>query len=276
MEGGLVATSSDFIDELSNCCMAFAGTVIAGGLFGAALTFLAIPPSPQSIISGFTLGLMYSAIPGIVVSPVVFLLSGLARFRPGERRTRFAAALTGALTGAGSVFVLLIESPFGVPLALLAGLLAAITSVIAVGQRTVRPAATNTHYSQKSAAVLLLFGFFLSNSLVNLLRLGRAASVEDHVFADKFIILQILRVFADSLLIVLLSFPLIYAVLRVLHVDSRQISTPIRGLFTIGICSTICCLISSILTVPSLVSALMNLTLTPLITVLLAKRMSVV
>ena len=92
MEGGLVASSNDFVDELINCCMAFVGTVAAGGVFGAALTFLAIPASPHSIIPGFTLGLMYSAIPGVVVSPVVFLLSVLAGFQSDERRTRCRSA----------------------------------------------------------------------------------------------------------------------------------------------------------------------------------------
>ena len=271
-----MALPSDFNDNLFNRCMALVGTVVAGGVFGAAMTFLAIPASPQSIFPGFMLGLMYSAIPGVVVSPVVFLLSRLAGFQSDERRTRFAAALAGALTRAGSVFVLLYDSLLGVPLALVAALLAAVTSVVAVRQRTGRLASTGVRHYRRPATVLLLTGFFFSNSLLNLLRLGRAASGEDPDFADDFIILQILRVFAESMLIVLLSVPLVYGVFRVLHVDSFQKPTRFRGMFAIAICSTICCLISSVFVVPGVISTLLNLTLTPLITVPLSKRVPVV
>jgi hypothetical protein len=280
MGDSFVANSSDFVDDLINCCMALAGTVVAGGLFGAALTFLAISASPQSIIPGFTLGLIYSAIPGVVVSPVVFLLSGLARFRSDEKRTRFAAALTGGLTGAGSVFVLLIESPLRVAVALLAALLAAVTSVIAVGQRTDRPAATNIRYSQKSATVLLLFGFFLSNSLVELLRIARSAAVEDPGFVSDLMVLQILRVFVDGMLVALLSLPLVYVVFRIFRVDSLQNPGRIRRLLAIGLCAAICCLISGLfntpVNTPGVVSSLMNVTLTTLFAVLLSKRVCVV
>jgi uncharacterized membrane protein YecN with MAPEG domain len=120
--------------------------------------------------------------------------------------------------------------------------------------------------------VLLLTGFFFSNSLLNLLRLGRAASGEDPDSADDFIILQILRVFAESMLIVVLALPLVYGVFRVLHVDSLQRPTSLRGMFAIGICATICCLISSVFVVPGVIPTLLNLMLTPLSTVLLSKQ----